>query len=191
MRPRTLVLLVCTAFCSISNPARSTEMVGRWKIDSKNGPSPTCELEQVGTHLVGWCMGPNARGRIIGTIGGRDVRLRWEWVTYVGNSSGGFEFIGTVQPDDAIRGSVHRTGTTFALDFVASRQETSRGAAPFANPNGPATDPDQQLMDVIERRAARLFPWASQGDQRTQYIIDEMNAAADRRHGNSYSIRVR
>ena len=43
----------------------------------------------------------------------------------------------------------------------------------------------------IEARASKLFPLASQMNERTQYIIDEMNAAADRQQGNSYSIHVR
>jgi hypothetical protein len=58
----------------------------------------------------------------------------------------------------------------------------------------PSRLPSQQkkLEDMtIEERANRLFPTASQGDQRTQYIIDEMRAAADRQQGNSYSIHVK
>jgi hypothetical protein len=43
----------------------------------------------------------------------------------------------------------------------------------------------------IEARALKLFPLASQMNKRTQYIVDEMNAAADRQQGNSYSIHVR
>ena len=43
----------------------------------------------------------------------------------------------------------------------------------------------------IEARALKLFPLASQSNERTQYIIDEINAAADRQQGNSYSIHVR
>jgi hypothetical protein len=34
---------------------------------------------------------------------------------------------------------------------------------------------------------SKLFPLASQMNERTQYIIDEMNAAADRQQSNSYS----
>ncbi len=44
--------------------------------------------------------------------------------------------------------------------------------------------------DEVER-AFVLFPWASQGDERTQYLIDEMRAAADRQQGHSYSIHVK
>jgi hypothetical protein len=42
----------------------------------------------------------------------------------------------------------------------------------------------------IEARALKLFPLASQANERTQYIINEMNTAADRQQGNSYSIHV-
>jgi hypothetical protein len=47
---------------------------------------------------------------------------------------------------------------------------------------------DTGIDPQIEARALKLFPWASQQNERTRYIIDEMNAAADRRWGNSYSI---
>jgi hypothetical protein len=54
------------------------------------------------------------------------------------------------------------------------------------------TQQQKKLEDMtIEERANFLFPWAAQGDQRTQYIIDEMRAAADRQQGNSYSIHVK
>jgi hypothetical protein len=43
---------------------------------------------------------------------------------------------------------------------------------------------------TLQARANSLFPFVSQQNERTRYIIDEMNAAADRQHGNSYSIRV-
>jgi hypothetical protein len=67
-----------------------------------------------------------------------------------------------------------------------ARQATT----PLAQLNTPYADPDQQLLESIERRAVGLFPWAGQEDQRRQYVIDEMRAAANRRQGNSYSIHV-
>jgi hypothetical protein len=42
----------------------------------------------------------------------------------------------------------------------------------------------------IVARAGKLFPWASQGRERTKYITDEMRAAADRQQAHSYSIHV-
>ena len=36
----------------------------------------------------------------------------------------------------------------------------------------------------------KLYPWASQGNQRTKFIIEHMGAEADRRWGNSHSLRV-
>lgn len=50
---------------------------------------------------------------------------------------------------------------------------------------------DEDIDPRIIRQANRLFPWASQQEQRTQYIIDQMNSAADRQQGNSYSLRIR
>jgi hypothetical protein len=43
----------------------------------------------------------------------------------------------------------------------------------------------------IEARAWKLYPWSSQQNERTKYIIDEMNTAADRQQGHSYSVHVR
>jgi hypothetical protein len=51
-----------------------------------------------------------------------------------------------------------------------------------------ASTPDTGIDPQIEARALKLFPSASQQNERTRYIINEMNAAADRRWGNSYSI---
>jgi hypothetical protein len=49
---------------------------------------------------------------------------------------------------------------------------------------------DAGIDPQIEARALKLFPAVSQMKQRTQYIIDQMNAAADRQQGNSYSVRI-
>jgi hypothetical protein len=62
---------------------------------------------------------------------------------------------------------------------------------PPQKPQKSARDQDEELMDRFEAQANRLFPMVSQGDQRTKFIVDQMNAAADRKQGNSYSIRVR
>ena len=44
---------------------------------------------------------------------------------------------------------------------------------------------------AIEARAAYLYPFVSQQNERVKYIIDEMNTAADRQQGQSYSIHSR
>jgi hypothetical protein len=190
MSPRTIALFACTALCSISAPSQAVEISGPWKIDSQNGPSPICGFEQAGNNLTGSCIGPNAKGTITGTIVGDQVRWRWQWVAYTANSSAAFDFIGTLTPNNTITGWVFRRGTNLSLNFTAKRHQPSQPAADLAKPTGPPVDPDQQLMDTVERRANKLFPWAGQEDERRKYIIDEMNAAANRRQGNSYSIHV-
>ena len=55
------------------------------------------------------------------------------------------------------------------------------------HPVTPGTGIDPQ----IEVRAWKLYPLAGQQSERTKYIIDEMNTAADRQQGHSYSIHVR
>jgi len=51
----------------------------------------------------------------------------------------------------------------------------------------PAEDP---IPRDIRARANALYPFVSQQDERTKYIVEEMRAAADRERGNSYSIRT-
>ena len=101
---------------------------GSWKIDSQNGPTPICAFEQVGDNLTGSCIGPNAKGTITGTIIGTQVRWRWQWVTYAGNSSGAFDFTGTLRPDNTVTGLLSRQ-TGLSLNFTARRQSTAPATA--------------------------------------------------------------
>src|ERR1035441_4414683 len=93
---------------SASAEVAPVNISGPWKIDSQNGPSPICGIEQTGNNLTGSCIGPNAKGTITGKIIGEQVRWRWQWVTYTGNSAAAFDFIGTLRPDNTISGIIER-----------------------------------------------------------------------------------
>jgi hypothetical protein len=108
---------------------------GSWQIVSQNnGPSPDCTFEQAGNDLTGSCIGPNAKGAITGTITGDQPRWHWQWVTYAGNSSGSFDFLGTLKPDNTITGVILRRGTGLSLNFTAKRQSVAATAAPVSAP---------------------------------------------------------
>lgn len=299
----------------------AAEISGSWKINTRGGPVPLCNLTQVGNNLNGSCIGPQAAGIVSGTVAGNLVRWHWQWITYVGNAAGAFDFVGNLQSDNTITGTVERREIGLSFDFAATRQSIDSGVtnqslsqfidefnkrsgsnvsvgvaiapgAPIKSgtrmPAQPATVPgpnntlprhlnnsfeearayyvkgasavvianarqispdlaslsDAQIRqrlvpsltrqgmqagewidrqssvivlgdarsislqegwntsetafignaDIdpqIEARALKLFPLASQINKRTQYIVDEMNAAADRQQGNSYSIHVR
>jgi hypothetical protein len=44
---------------------------------------------------------------------------------------------------------------------------------------------------VLERRSFEIFPWASQTQERLQWLNEQENIQADRERGNSYSVRIR
>lgn len=333
---RTIGLFASIILCGIGVPSHAAEMSGAWKIDTRGGPVPVCKFVQVNNDLSGSCVGPQATGTVTGTVVGPTVRWHWQWTTYVGNATGSFDFVGNVQTDNTITGTVERRELGLSFDFTATRQSIAGVTAHDGTPNGghsPAgsgqslsqfieefnkrsgsnvsvgvaiapgppiksatsipvqpvtvTGPNNtsprylnnsfveaqayyakgpspaviagarrilpdlaQLSDAqirqrlmpggtrqemqhgewidrqssaivlgdtrpislreswnvsetafntgstgidpqIEARALRLFPLASQMKERTQYIIDEMNATADRQQGNSYSIHVR
>ena len=107
------------------------------------------------------CAVPNAQGAVFGTIYREEVRFAWRPVHNAPNASGVFDFVGTMRLDNRMTGSVYPKGTSISLNFTADKQQTPQVTAPVTKPYPPPVDPDQQLMDTIERRANRLFPWAA------------------------------
>jgi hypothetical protein len=130
---------------------------GSWKIVSQNnGPSPVCVFGQAGNDFTGSCIGPNAKGAITGTITGDQPRWRWQWVTYAGNSSGSFDFMGTLT-NNTITGVILRRGTDLSLNFTAERQSVSAAPEPRSVPTtttnkAPSLD---EAVAQIRRRAAQ------------------------------------
>jgi hypothetical protein len=95
---------------------------GAWKITTTpSGPSPICSFIQVGSQLNGFCTGPQASGNVIGTVSGPKVRWRWQRVTYRHGSAAGFDFLGTLKPDNTITGMLTRGETGFSEQFAAKR----------------------------------------------------------------------
>jgi len=94
---------------------------GAWTINTQNGPVPVCGFRQAGNNLTGSCAGPIAEGTIVGTIIGRQVRWRWQWVTYAGENAAAFEFEGILQSDNTITGTVERREIGFSGNFTAKR----------------------------------------------------------------------
>jgi hypothetical protein len=107
---------------------------------------------------------------------------------------------GTPSVANAQTPSAHTRKTQ--TDFEWLQQQLNK----FGKRQGPEGAPNERQIAVPERRPERtyedpiprdiraranaLFPFVSQQDERTKYIIEEMRAAADRERGNSYSIRV-
>ena len=119
---RTIALFACVALCWIcSTPSQSAEISGAWTIETQNGPVPVCGFRQAGNNLTGSCAGPIAEGTIIGTIIGRQVRWRWQWVTYAGENAAAFDFEGILQSDNTITGMVERREIGFSRNFTAKR----------------------------------------------------------------------
>jgi hypothetical protein len=52
---------------------------------------------------------------------GRNVRWRWQWVSYSGQNAGAFEFAGMLGSDNTITGTVERHETSFSANFNAKR----------------------------------------------------------------------
>jgi hypothetical protein len=253
-------LISACAILGLTTPAGfaqnpSTNVAGEWKIESQ-GPVPVCTFTQSGSDLAGQCVGPQAKGQIAGTVIGKEVRWRWQWVTYVSNKSGVFDFVGTVGISNTIVGTVQRQETGLSLSFTGKKAEqritsvqqqslsqfvdnfnkrngtSYTGSMPPGQARRPATAwqtsipagttagmpggqpqkqpqtnwivkqgsglPDYNSAEAgsangmtlseavasgnIEQQANLLFPWASQGAQRTQYIVGQMNLAAERQN---------
>lgn len=125
MNLRFSFLVICAAAVgfsiSASAEAPPVDISGAWKIDSQNGPVPVCGFKQVGNNLTGSCAGPNAQGTITGAMNGREVRWRWQWVTYAGKNAAAFEFVGTVGSDNTVTGVVERREIGFSVNFTAKR----------------------------------------------------------------------
>jgi hypothetical protein len=79
-------------------------------------------------------------------------------------------------------------GTQQRPQSMQQQQQQQRQQRQQRQPEYVYNDP---IPADIRRRAHSLYPFVSQQDQRTQYIIDEMRASADRQQGNSYSIHVK
>jgi len=121
----TAVAILCAALgflTSASSEVAPINISGPWIIDGQNGPSPVCGFEQAGNNLTGSCIGPNAKGTITGTIIGEQVRWHWQWVTYAGNVAAAFDFIGTLRPDNTIKGMIERRDIGLSVNFTAKRQ---------------------------------------------------------------------
>ena len=177
--------------CWSSTGSLSADLSGVWKINTQGGPISVCTLVQTGRNLIGSCVGPQAKGHVIGTVAGAAAKWRWEWVTQAG-IPGSFTFTGAVQSDNSISGVMER-GT-----FTATRQQSEIASASIGGPAAAAfqrlRQPEKSAIELdyeeISRIAYRMYPWASQDVQRNKFITEEMRAAADRRQGHSYSIRV-
>jgi hypothetical protein len=123
---------------------------GSWQIVSQNnGPSPECVFDQAGNDFTGLCIGPNARGAITGTITGDQPRWHWQWVTYAGNSSGSFDFMGTLKPNNTITGVILRRGTDLSLNFTAKRQ--SIASTPSSSASTPSSSSAVQQTNLARR----------------------------------------
>lgn len=121
MRHWAVVLFACISLYGVAAASQPAEISGAWKIDTHGGPTPLCSLVQVGSNLNGSCVGPQATGKVVGTVVGQSVHWRWQWVSYAGNS-GAFEFKGIVRPDNTIAGMLERREIGLSLHFVAKKQ---------------------------------------------------------------------
>jgi predicted aspartyl protease len=126
------VAILCAVLGFSTSAPTAAEVVpvnisGAWKIDTQNGPVPVCGFRQAGNNLTGSCAGPIAVGTITGTIIGRQVRWRWQWVAYAGVNAAAFEFVGTLQPDNTITGTVERGEIGFSRNFTAKRGFVAAG----------------------------------------------------------------
>lgn len=129
MRWATAVL-VCLPLCWISTPSLSADISGAWKVETRGGPVPLCNLVQEDNDLYGWCVGPVATGTVIGTVVGPTVRWHWQWVTYSGSAAAAFDFSGTLGADNTITGMVERREIGMLLNFTAKRQSTTSQELP-------------------------------------------------------------
>jgi hypothetical protein len=148
MMRRTTALFACLTLCGISVPSHAAEISGAWKIDTQGGPTPLCSLVQVDNNLNGSCVGPQAKGTVTGTLAGSIVQWRWQWVTYTGNATGAFNFVGVLGADNAISGTVERKETGFALNFTAKRQIVT------SDPAGTAVQTPAQVPESAIQSAA-------------------------------------
>ncbi len=171
MARRTTAFLVCLTVCWTSTPSRASEISGTWQIDTRDGPAPICKLAQVGNTLNGTCIGPRAAGSVTGTVAGPTVRWHWRWISYASQTPGDFDFLGTLESENAMTGTVTRPETGFSLTFTANRKS-------IAPDELAATAPVQQPQD----RGA--MPTVGQDRQRPQWIAQQtqQRAAAQTNH---------
>ena len=137
-----IIALSLTVFISIGVVLRSAlgevapvNVSGSWTIDtvspdgsgtgSQTGPVMCRFQKYAGNNFTGSCVAQDGQGTVTGTINGKEVQWRWQWVAYTGNSAGALEFEGTLASDDAITGSVKWNilpfKTTGRLPFTAKR----------------------------------------------------------------------
>jgi hypothetical protein len=128
-----IIALSLTVFISIGLVLRSAlgevapvNVSGSWTIDSQAGPVMCRFQKYAGNNFTGSCVGQDGQGTVTGTINGKEVQWRWQWVAYTGNSADALDFEGTLASDDAITGSVKWNilpfKTTGRLHFTARRQ---------------------------------------------------------------------
>ena len=131
---RTIALFACMILWGISVPSHAAEISGAWKIATRGGPTPICSFVQVGNNLNGSCIGLQATGTVTGTVVGPTVRWRWRWATYGKNTAAAFDFIGSLQANNTITGTVERREIGLSLNFTAQRETVKPGAPPADDP---------------------------------------------------------
>ncbi len=148
---RAIALFACMILCGTSVSSLAAEISGTWKIDTRGGPVPLCGLAQVGTDLIGSCVGPGATGSVSGTVIGPSIRWRWQFVGYARNATGTWDFVGILRPDNTITGVAdNRKGR--AYNFTAKRQSTALQRLPVqGNQAGQRRQGDEGLTDDTEQ----------------------------------------
>ena len=138
-----ILIAICGAGCILSPASaqhEATDLSGIWKIQSL-GPVPLCEIKHSASVLTGSCTRPKATGGITGTVSGKEVRRRWEWLNYSTKARGYLQFAGTLQADATIMGKIEGGAIYPPLNFTATRQ-LARPAAQSPQPNQ-SPQPDQ------------------------------------------------
>src|SRR6516164_2879392 len=84
-----IIALSLTVFISIGLVLRSAlgevapvNVSGSWTIDSQAGPVMCRFQKYAGNNFTGSCVGQDGQGTVTGTINGKEVQWRWQWVAY-------------------------------------------------------------------------------------------------------------
>jgi hypothetical protein len=100
--------------------AYAADITGTWTISSTLGPNPSCTFGQTGNFFTGLCKGPGGEGIAFGIVGGQTIRWAWHPIATVGQNPVAFDFVGKLDPDTTITGTIMSGNTTG--QFIAKKQ---------------------------------------------------------------------
>ncbi len=97
------------------------------------------------------------------------MRWRWQWVTHVGNNAAAFDFVGALESDNRMTGTIKRREIGLSLNFMAKRQIATSGLSetPLAAPTTISRTNIYQVLGLRDDGTPMTQPAAQQPGTQT------------------------